>query len=162
MRTKICILSAMLLQAACGVMASANAVPCADFATDKSASLMLTHKSIETVQGITAEIGVFEIVNYGDIPIVLGGYRDRKGFSLWHPDAWLQQKLPDGSWGELSDSFSDTLPPPDTLTVKEHSTQQFLAMVQSGDIGVSSTTELRLVVHTQKPGFCIASDTFTQ
>lgn len=162
MQARIYILSALLLQTACGVMESASAVPCTDFATAKSANLKLVRKSIETVQGITEQMGTFEIDNLGDAPIKLGAYKDKKGFSLWHPDARLERKLPDGTWGDLSDSYSDTLPAPDALTVKEHSSQQFLARIQTEDTSVSSTTELRLVVHTQKPGFCIASDPFTE
>jgi hypothetical protein len=62
----------------------------------------------------------------------------------------------------LSDSYADTLPAPDTLTVKEHSSQQFFSRLQTEDTSVLPTTELRLVVHTQKPGFCITSDSFTE
>jgi hypothetical protein len=155
MKARICLLVALL------VARSVSATPCTEYASAIDVSLKLTHKAVRMSHGVTTQMGTFEISNNGAIPIVLGAYKDSAGFSLWHPDAWLERKGQDGTWQGLSDSYSDTVPAPNTFVVVGNSQQSFMARIHTEDASAGPTTELRLVIHTQKPGFCIASNAFT-
>jgi hypothetical protein len=151
----------LFLQTTFVVAGSASADPCAELQVAKNINVKLIHKEIETVQGVTAQMGTFELTNLGETPIVLSGYMEKNRFSMWHPDAWLQGKLLDGRWHDLFDSFSDTLPAPNSLIVGTGVHKQFITTIHTGDTSVSQDTPLRLVIRPLKPNVCAYSEPFT-
>jgi hypothetical protein len=125
-------------------------------------AIKLMSKQVVTSQGITEEMGIFSIRNNGVDTLHIRGYKEKSGFVVWHPTAWLEAKSPEGNWRQtlyLAGSFEL---PPQVLTVGPGGTETFISRAHPNKTGVLPSDEVRLVIRSENPQLCAASASFPQ